>query len=87
MWELVSFLQGRMRRLCLECLALGPKTPNMMARSHSEHLSHTSRALKELEEKELVRCVTPSSTKNRFYEITKLGEKSLAKLKDIESRT
>jgi len=56
----------------------------MIAKNASEHLSHTSRALRELSDKGLIRCVTPTSSKNRFFEITPKGKELLAKVKEIE---
>lgn len=84
MWELLSFIQGRTRCLCLKKLATGPKTPGMIAKSSQVHLSHISRALRELSEKEIAECVTPDTTKNRFYRITNLGKKLLQELDKID---
>lgn len=84
MWELVSFAQGRARKLCLQILEQGPKTPNSIAKSSEIYLSHISRALHELEEKSLVECLTPKLPKNRIYEITAKGKIVLGKLRDIE---
>ena len=83
MWELVSFAKGRTRRLCLESLASGPTTPNSIALSSGEHLSHVSRALRELAEKELVNCLTPKLNKNRIYEVTPKGKEVLKRLKEM----
>lgn len=84
MWELVSFIQARLRRVCLEELSKGQKTPSMIAKRTGDHLTHVSRALVELSEKELVRCLTPDTTKNRFYEITEKGSEILQKLRELE---
>ena len=83
MWELISFAQGRIRRLCLESLALGPKTPAAIAKSSGKHLSHISRALRESVEKGLVECLTPNLPKNRIYKITAKGKEVLEKLKEM----
>ena len=85
MWELISFAQGRIRRLCLESLASGPKTPGAIAKSSREHLSHISRALRESAEKDLVECLTPNLPKNRIYRITAKGNEVLQKLKEMGS--
>lgn len=84
MWELLSFIQGRTRCLCLKELATGSKTPGMIAKSSQVHLSHISRALRELSEKGVAECVTPDTTKNRFYRITNLGTKLLQNLAEID---
>lgn len=87
MWELLSFIQGRTRKMCLKELASGPKTPAMIAKSSQIHLSHISRALRELIEKDIAECVTPDTSKNRFYITTDLGKKLLQKLDEIEEKT
>ena len=57
----------------------------MLARVTGLHLSHTSRALRELAEKGLVKCGTPKATKNRFYEITRTGKDILKQLPSDDS--
>ena len=84
-WKLISFVQGRIRRKCLEELNSGQKTPQMIAKSIEEHLSHVSRALRELSEKKLAICLTPDQNKNRFYEITTLGQEILEKVAKLDS--
>ena len=84
MWELLSFIQGRVRRLCLEELAKGPKTPMMLVKVSGGYLSHISRALRELVEKGLAECITPDTTKNRFYRITEKGKELEQRLREIE---
>ncbi len=84
MWEILSFAKGRTRRKCLEALSSGPKMPENIAKSSDEHLSHISRALRELADKELVECLTPKANKNRIYRITKKGNEVLKGLKEIE---
>jgi DNA-binding MarR family transcriptional regulator len=80
MWDLVSFAQGRSRRSCLEGLGDGAKTPQMIAKATNSYLTHISRAMRELEKKGLVRCLTPEMNKNRFYELTDTGREVLGKL-------
>jgi DNA-binding PadR family transcriptional regulator len=83
MWELVSFASGHVRRLCLDSLASGPKTPGSIAKMSKEHLPHVSRALRELSEKGLVECLTPNRPKNRIYKITDEGNEVLEELKKM----
>lgn len=83
MWDIVSFAKGRTRTLCLESLASGPTMPSSIAVSAGEHLSHVSRALRELAEKDLVNCLTPKIPKNRIYEITPKGKEVLKRLKEM----
>jgi DNA-binding HxlR family transcriptional regulator len=87
MWELLSFIQGQTRKICLKELANGPKTPAMIAKSSQVHLSHISRALRELVEKGIAECVTPDTSKNRFYRLTDLGKNLMQMLEEIEAKT
>ena len=84
MWELVSFAKSKTRKSCLEALESGPKTPSFIVKSSDEHLSHISRALSELEKKELVECLTPDLNKNRIYQITLKGKEVLKKLDEVD---
>lgn len=84
MWELISFAQGRTRKYCLETLASGPKTPSSLVKISGKHLSHISRALRELTEKGLIECLTPDLPKSRIYGITNKGKEVLKKLKEME---
>ena len=85
MWELLSFMQGTLRRLVLEALEKGPRTPSNIAEITNEHLSHVSRALKELVGKGLAECMTPEQSKNRFYQITENGIEVLNELRKMNS--
>lgn len=67
-------MQGKVRRSALSTLRSGPKTPSRIADETGEHLSHISRALRELKEKGLVECMTPGRSKNRIYRITENGK-------------
>jgi len=84
MWELVSFIHGQTRKICLELLSSGPKTPTTIVKTSGKHLSHISRALRELEKKGLVECLTPDLPKNRIYRITSKGKEILEKMKELQ---
>ncbi|MEM3586201.1 MAG: helix-turn-helix domain-containing protein [Candidatus Jordarchaeaceae archaeon] len=86
MWELISYAHSPTRRLCLESLATGPKTPATIAKSSKRHLSHISRAIQELVKKGLVECMTPNLPKNRIYKITDKGIEVLKKLKEMNQK-
>lgn len=83
MWEILSFMQGRVRRLALIALEKGPRTPSSIAESTGEHLSHISRALKELTNKGLAECMTPGASKNRIYRLTDEGRQVIEELRKI----
>lgn len=86
MWELISFASGKTRKLCLELLINGPKKPIVIVKKSNIHMSHISRALRELEEKGLIECLTPNLTKNRIYGITQMGKEVFNKIKEIEEK-
>lgn len=87
MWDIVSFAQGHARKECLFALKTGPKTPSIIASSAGMNLSHISRALRELSEKNLVECLTPKMTKNKIYQITSQGIKTVEKLRLLDNNS
>ena len=58
-----------------------PLTPTQLSEKIKTHRSTTSRTLLELEEKGLVKCITPDETMGRFYEITNQGKKVLKEIR------
>jgi len=75
-WDEVGFVLGSKYRLSvLEQLYDGPSTPSSIATDTGINLSHVSRALQQLREKELVELPVPESRrKGRVYGITDRGE-------------
>ena len=62
MEELISFvMSGKVRMKILQILLKGKKTPTMLAKEAGTHQSTTSRALLSLENKGLVKCLTPKA--------------------------
>lgn len=57
----------------LSWLSKDVSTPTELAKKVEKHLSHVSRALRELQERELVACVNPDNTKPRIYSLTPQG--------------
>jgi DNA-binding MarR family transcriptional regulator len=81
MYELISFVtRGKVRKKVLLNLD-EPLTPTQLSEKIKTHRSTTSRTLLELEEKGLVKCITPNENMGRFYEITSQGKKILGNLK------
>lgn len=75
MYDLISFVsRGKVRKKVLINLDK-PFTPTQLSEKIKTHRSTVSRALLELEEKGLVKCITPKENMGRFYEITKQGIK------------
>jgi DNA-binding MarR family transcriptional regulator len=75
MYDLISFVsRGKIRKKVLSNLDK-PLTPTQLSEKIKTHRSTTSRTLLELENKGLVKCITPNENMGRFYEITKQGKK------------
>lgn len=83
-WETVSYVfSSELRFKVLIELRKSQQTPSQLARGLSQPISHVSKALSELSDKELVECLTPTRKKGRFYEITKDGEEVLDEISKI----
>ena len=81
MYDLISFVtRGKIRKKVLLNLDV-PLTPTQLSEKIKTHRSTTSRTLLELEEKKLVKCITPKEKMGRFYEITSQGKKIIGNLK------
>jgi predicted transcriptional regulator len=80
-WETISYVtSNKIRFSVLVSLKNKSKTPTAISKDINFPLTHTSTALKNLEEKKLVKCLTPSSRKNKFYSITEVGKEILKKI-------
>ena len=80
MYDLISFVtRGKIRKKVLLNLDV-PLTPTQLSEKIKTHRSTTSRTLLELEEKKLVKCITPKEKMGRFYEITSQGKKIITEI-------
>jgi len=52
-----------------------PKTPNQLSDQLRVNVSHVSRALRELTQKQIVSCLAPNRIKGRVYGLTGKGTK------------
>lgn len=68
------------RKKVLLALQEKPMTPIGVSKKTSIYPSHISTALKELNEKMLVVCLTPKLRKGRLYDLTKEGRKILKEI-------
>lgn len=71
--------------LCLEALSHGPRTPTNISHTTGIHLSHVSRSLRELSTNGLVECANPEAYKNRVYEISEEGSRTLKQILNVPS--
>jgi DNA-binding MarR family transcriptional regulator len=73
-------LSSETRLKVLSFLYANSGTPTQLAKQIEKHLSHISRALKELESKDLVSCSTPESSKPRIYNLTTEGDRLIKEI-------
>ncbi len=74
-WDLVSFVtSSKLRFKILIELNKSKNIPSELARITKSPISHVSSTMKELEKKNLIKCLTPERRKNKFYEVTELGK-------------
>lgn len=78
-WENAGVLKASPSRLkILELLANRPMTPKEIAHQSKLHLSQVSRGLKEMEKRNMVKCMTPHLKRGRIYAATEKGKEALA---------
>lgn len=73
-------LSSETRLRILSFLSTNSGTPTQLAKQIQKHLSHISRALKELESMDLVSCSTPQNSKPREYRLTPEGDRILREI-------
>jgi predicted transcriptional regulator len=73
-------LSSETRFRILTFLSRNSGTPTQLAKAVEKHLSHISRALRELESKELVICANPLNSKPREYKLTPEGDRLLREI-------
>jgi len=83
-WDLISFLiSSTLRFKIMIELNKEEKIPSKLSKILKVPISHVSKTLSDLEEKDLVKCLTPSRRKGKFYSITPLGEKILSEINEL----
>ena len=76
-WENISFIiSSQYRKDVLRNLDK-PKTPTQLSKELNINKTHISKTLKELESKNVVKCLTPNSNKGRLYIISNYGKETL----------
>lgn len=83
-WELVSFVSRSEHRKKILSILQKPITPSDIANKTGFYLTHVSRALRELQEKKLVECLTPKERVGKYYKITRLGREILKEIENIK---
>jgi len=86
-WDVVGYvISSDHRTLVLGRLAEGPATPTQIATDVELSVTHVSRALKSLRERDLVELLVPEERrKGRVYGITEQGQEAweLIQAKDL----
>ena len=86
-WDVVGYvISSDHRTLVLGRLAEGPATPTQIASDVELSVTHVSRALKSLRERDLVELLVPEERrKGRVYGITEQGQEAweLIQAKDL----
>ncbi len=76
-WNDVSFIiSSEYRKKVLTALE-NPKIPSKLSKELNINKAHISRALKELESRKIVKCLTPDSNKGKLYVISNYGREIL----------
>ena len=84
-WDLVSFvIRSNYRFKVLKRLLEGNSTPSTISKEITIRTNHVSVILRELEEKNLVKCLYPNKKKGKIFEITDLGKKTFKHCSDIK---
>ncbi len=77
-WENAGILKASPNRLkILELLSKFSMTPKEIAEQSKLHLSQVSRGLREMEKRNMVRCMTPNLKRGRIYAVTEKGREAL----------
>ncbi len=83
-WNDVSYVIASKTRRAI-VLKLGtPRTPTFLARDLDLNLANVSRAITELESKDIIVCLTPKQKVGKIYSLTKKGNDVILKIKKME---
>lgn len=83
-WDEISYVIASKTRKSIVIKLDTPRTPTFLAKDLSINLANVSRALTELEEGNVVVCLTPKQKVGRIYSLTKKGKDILVKIKKME---
>jgi len=76
MWEEIGYIMAsKYRTIVIEKLSNKNYMPSTLAKETNIQLSHISRALKELTEKNLTKCLNEKAKKGKIYTLTEFGKK------------
>ncbi len=81
-WEKYSYVISSPNRTEVLKLLINEKTPKEIVTALKKSDSNISRALSQLEEEEIIKCLTPSQKRGRLYIATDIGKEILKKLSE-----
>ncbi len=84
-WKRVSYVIASKTRKSIVLKLESPRTPTILAKALNVNLANISRALSELEEKEILVCLTPEKRVGKIYSLTKKGKLVLESIKKMEN--
>ena len=79
-WDDISFIARNKNRKAVFWILDKPKTPTQLAKELNINIGFVSNILIELLERQLIECLTPNEVRNRFYRISKKGQKIKEKI-------
>ncbi len=84
-WELAGFvLRSKNRPDVLKLLEL-PQNPSQIAKKLKISLTHASKTVRELNSKNLIKCLNEKSNLGRIYALTKEGKEVLEYVKKVKT--
>ena len=84
LWGDVSYVIASKTRKAILLKLETPRTPTFLAKDLSINLANVSRALTELEGKDVVICLTPKQKVGKIYSLTKKGKDIVGQMKKME---
>lgn len=85
-WDDVSYVIGSKTRKAVLIKLETAKTPTILAKELNTSIPNISRALRELQAKALVECLTPEARVGKIFVATAKGKDTLKKAKGIGER-
>jgi len=80
-WDLIGFIKASQYRLSiLRSLEKRQKTPSELRSELNLYISHVSKTLKELVDRNLVECLTSKLKKGKIFTITEEGRALMAQI-------
>lgn len=83
-WDDVSYVIASKTRKAVLLKLENPRTPTLLSKELNVNLANISRGLAELEDKNIVVCLTPNQKVGKIYSLTKKGNDVVNKIKTME---